>query len=635
MEANLKTSHVNRTTLALPERRLTLSTVISLSLIGISALGLLIGLTIAYLNFRTQLRAQLRQRLLDVISIAVLQQNGDEFLSIKSNLDPAYETIRLQNLKIRATDPDLRFVYTMRFDNKGLYFVVDATNPGEPGASAYGERYLKPGPVLATNFKTIDHPLVENDFYTDEYGSFLSAYAPFYTSHAQLAGIIAIDISAAKVLGQERQVLIQFVSIFFLLLPLVGFVGWLIGNRLAEPIKSLTATAKHFSEGDLSFRPIIRTNFYEIRVLREVFFSMSDQMQSLVTNLEQRITERTQSLEHRSAEIQTASLIARETAAAPDLDSLLDRAAQLIMEKFSYYHTGIYLVDDNGEYVVLRAAGGDAGQLMIKRKYKVKIGEPILVGYVAKTGTSQVILDVASDSTYDKNPLLPYTRAEMALPLKVKDRIIGVLDIQSDKTNPFDQNSISIMQILTDQINTSIEKAQLLQGLQQNAVELQQALRENTSRTWQNFLEQNRGLTGYRYDGTTFEHLSELPVISTKNEIGNPINTLAVPIRLRGQTLGILNLQFQSTEIPQETLELVEEAANRLALALENARLVQDAQRLAMRERQINVISAQVQQSTNLETLLQNTVRELGNALGMPKTFIQIGLVNPGTKTDQ
>ena len=80
---------------------------------------------------------------------------------------------------------------------------------------------------------------------------------------------------------------------------------------------------------------------------------------------------------------------------------------------------------------------------------------------------------------------------------------------------------------------------------------------------------------------------------------------------------------------------MVEEAADRLALALENARLVQDAQRLAMRERQINVISAQVQQSTNLETLLQNTVRELGNALGMPKTFIQIGLVNSGPKKDQ
>ena len=123
--------------------------------------------------------------------------------------------------------------------------------------------------------------------------------------------------------------------------------------------------------------------------------------------------------------------------------------------------------------------------------------------------------------------------------------------------------------------------------------------------------------------------------VTVKRETKKSSNTLAVPIRLRGQTLGLLNLQFQGTDIPQETQRVVEEAANRLALALENARLVQDAQRLAMRERQINVISAQVQQSTNLDILLQNTVRELGNALGTPKTFIQIGLVNSEPKKDQ
>jgi HAMP domain-containing protein len=168
----------------------------------------------------------------------------------------------------------------MRFDNNGLYFVVDATNPGEPGASAYGERYIEPGPVLANNYKTIDRPLVETNFYTDEYGTFLSAYAPFYTSHAQLAGIIGADISAEKILYRERQVLLQFVIIFILFLPIVGYIGWLIGNRLAEPIRSLTAAAKRISEGDPSHRPNIRTGFSEVRSLRDAFFSMSDQLLS-------------------------------------------------------------------------------------------------------------------------------------------------------------------------------------------------------------------------------------------------------------------------------------------------------------------------------------------------------------------
>ncbi|MGB8213412.1 MAG: GAF domain-containing protein [Anaerolineales bacterium] len=373
----------------------------------------------------------------------------------------------------------------------------------------------------------------------------------------------------------------------------------------------------------------------------------NQELQTLRADLEKRVSERTIDLERRNLEIQTASLIARDTALAADIDSLLDRAAQLIKDKFGYYHTGIYLIDDNGEYAALRAAGGDAGQLMLKRKYKVRVGEAGIIGYVAQAGISRIILDVATEDTYFKNPLLPYTRSEMTLPLKVTNRILGVLDIQSDKINAFDQNSISIMQVVTDQISISIERVQLHQGLQQNTVALQQALQENTSRTWRNFLEQNRGNVGYRYDGVTVESLLELPADSItsveENEPANsprsegakPGNIVAVPIRLRGQTLGTLNLRFQTNEVSQETLQLVEEAANRLALALENARLVQDAQRLAMRERQINIISAQAQQSTNLETLLQNTVRELGNTLGMPKTFIQIGLVQSGPEKNQ
>jgi GAF domain-containing protein len=90
--------------------------------------------------------------------------------------------------------------------------------------------------------------------------------------------------------------------------------------------------------------------------------------------------------------------------------------------------------------------------------------------------------------------------------------------------------------------------------------------------------------------------------------------------------LGVLNIRFQTGDVPAETTRLVEEATGRLALALENARLVQDARRLATRERQIGSISAQIQQSTDLETVLQNTVRELGNTLGVPRAFIQIGL---------
>jgi nitrate/nitrite-specific signal transduction histidine kinase len=431
------------------------------------------------------------------------------------------------------------------------------------------------------------------------------------------------------------RVAIASAGIILALATMTGLGGILLARRLSVPLLKLTETATAIAAGDLDRRANIKSRD-EVGALATAFNNMTDQLKTLIGNLEERVDERTQILERRSLELQTAAQVARDASIAQNIESLLERAAILLHDKFNYYHIGLFLLDDNEEYAVLRAAGGDAGQLMLARKHKLKVGETGIVGHVAQTGEPRIALDVGTDAVHFQNPLLPYTRSEMALPIKVENHIIGVLDVQSDKVNAFDQNSISIMQIVTDQVGVAIERTRLLEELVQNAAAVEQSSQEYTARTWRSFLQQARKTMGYRYEGVSIETMTELPVESQaalqQGEAiiiggdGKKQSHLAVPIRLRGQTLGILSLRFQSTEIPQETLQLITEAADRLALALENARLVQDAQRLATRERQINMISAQVQQSTDLETVLQNTIRELGNTLGVPKTFIQIGI---------
>ena len=431
------------------------------------------------------------------------------------------------------------------------------------------------------------------------------------------------------------KVAIASTGIIIALATLAGLGGILLARRLSIPLVKLTETATAIAAGDLDRRANINSRD-EVGALAAAFNHMTDQLRTLIGSLEERVDERTRILEIRSLELQTAAQVARDASIAQNTESLLERAAVLLHDKFNYYHIGIFLLDDNEEYAVLRAAGGDAGQLMLARKHKLKVGETGIVGHVAQTGEPRIALDVGADATHFQNPLLPYTRSEMGLPIKVENHVIGVLDVQSDKVNAFDQNSISIMQIVTDQIGVAIERTRLLDELVQNASAVEQSSQEYTARTWRSFLQQARRNLGYRYEGVSVETISDLPAETyVALERAEPVvlgsdgkgSTLAVPIRLRGQTLGILSLKFQSVEVPKETLQLVEEAADRLALALENARLVQDAQRLATRERQINTISAQVQQSTDLETVLQNTIRELGNTLGVPKTFIQIGMV--------
>jgi GAF domain-containing protein/HAMP domain-containing protein len=420
----------------------------------------------------------------------------------------------------------------------------------------------------------------------------------------------------------------------------IAILGALFTIRtLSTPLSNLELSARNLAAGDLTARATVE-EADEIGVVANAFNDMAGKLKNLVTNLEDRVAERTRDLETRSIELRTAAQIARDASLAQNTEDLLSHTTRLIRERFGFYHVGIFLIDDNGEFAVLRAAGGEAGQLLLANKHKLKVGEVGIVGFVAKTGDPRIALDVGADAVHFKNPLLPYTRSEMALPLKLNERLIGVLDIQSDKVNAFNQDDITIMQILTDQVSVSIERTRLLQELERNAGEMEQALQEYTSRGWRSLLQQGRKNQGYRYEGINIEPVFNPPPenlkaltagtsVIIKGDHGKPGNILAVPIRLRGQTLGTLNLRFQGNEIPTESIKLIEEAAGRLALALENARLVQEAQRLARRERQINVISAQVQQSTDLETVLLNTIRELGNTLDVPKTFIQIGFLPP------
>ncbi len=458
-----------------------------------------------------------------------------------------------------------------------------------------------------------------------------------------LNAVLVAEVPQSRIYISLQSIIVTN-SIIALVSAAIAVVGALYTIRtLSIPLANLEKAARQVAEGNLGAVTTIEQED-EIGTVAKTFNEMTNQLRTSVTKLEEMVSERTRDIELRSAELRTAAQIARDASLAQNTEELLAHTTRLIRERFGFYHVGIFLIDDNREFAVLRAAGGEAGQLMLANKHKLKIGEVGIVGFVAETGDARIALDVGSDAIHFRNPLLPYTRSEMALPLKVRGQVIGVLDVQSDKVNAFDQDDITIMQILTDQLSVAIERTRLLQELERNAAEMERSLQEYTSRGWRTLLQQGRRNQGYRYEGVAMEPVTSLNsddidtaisdtsmiIKGENNKVGS---VLAVPIRLRGQTLGTLKLKFQGNEVPNESIKIVEEAASRLALALENARLVLDAQRLARRERQINLVTAQVQQSADLETVLQNTIRELGNALDVPRAFIQIGIV-PEKDTD-
>jgi GAF domain-containing protein len=347
---------------------------------------------------------------------------------------------------------------------------------------------------------------------------------------------------------------------------------------------------------------------------------------------------RTRKLERRAGQLRAAAEVTRDTTAARELDELLDRAVNMIRRRFGFYHAGVFLVDEANEWAVLRAATGDAGRQLLEQGHRLRVGKSGIVGYVADTGDPRIALDVGVDAVHFRNPLLPETRSEMALPLRIGRRIIGALDIQSQEEAAFDDEDVSILQTIADQLAVAIENARLLQEMQQALHELEIASRRYTQETWQTGADRT---LGYRYRLMDIEPVMEQSSearrawlegqsLITKAEPSgsggqDAVSTAAIPIKLRGQVIGVLSLRSSKEDIAPRTVAQIEEVADRLAMALENARLLEETQRRARREQLLGEMTARFTQSLDMDTLLRAAVRELGQLPNVAEASVHVG----------
>jgi GAF domain-containing protein len=176
-----------------------------------------------------------------------------------------------------------------------------------------------------------------------------------------------------------------------------------------------------------------------------------------------------QETQRRATQLATAAAVARDATAILDVDHLLDETMDLISKQFGFYHAGVFLLDERDEYAVLQAASSEGGRRMLERGHKLRVGEIGIVGYVASTGEPRVALDVGEDTAHFAHPDLPNTRSEMALPLKVQDRVIGVLDVQSTQEAAFSEDDVAVLQTMADQLATAIANARLFEQVQRRA----------------------------------------------------------------------------------------------------------------------------------------------------------------------
>ncbi len=368
----------------------------------------------------------------------------------------------------------------------------------------------------------------------------------------------------------------------------------------------------------------------EIGALAVTFVDMRQYIATLVEDLTERV-------HNRVRDVEATQEISRAAATQRNLQTLMNRVVNLIVEKFpNIYHAQIFLLDEERRYAVLRASTGEIGKEMLAHGHRLAVGSVSVIGQVTEEGQIIIARDTATSEVHRENEFLPDTLAELAIPLRFGDTIIGALDVQSKLRNSFTEDQVSVLVTMADQLAVAIQNAYFYEEAQRRLHALEQNNKEKTIRAWEEYLHAERAtlLTGEAGNptGNDLSPLRREALSTGKPAIGQLTerNTIpfAIPITLRGQILGAVEWELPEMDFDRNKVSLAEELVNRLAVSLDNARLFQESQRSAERERIVNDIAAKITGQTDIDEILRIAVREVGQALSAPMVNVHLDLAN-------
>ncbi len=404
----------------------------------------------------------------------------------------------------------------------------------------------------------------------------------------------------------------------------------LFNQLITQPVNQLREAMQAVNQGDFEAPVDVPKRRDEIGQLTGTFVDMREHVHALLRDLETRIAERIR-------DINATHQVSRFAVAQRDLQTLMDEAVNLIIQHFpNIYHAQIFLLNDDRDYAILRASTGEVGQVLLKRGHRLAVGSISVIGQVTKQGDVVVARDTATSQVHRRNEFLPDTRAELAIPLRIGEQVIGALDVQSKQRNAFSQDEILVLQTMADQLAVAIENARLYQESLRRMADIERANREATLATWQEYIYTRRQRALASEAGVpTGSDLSDLRQRAIREgrvvvgeATGHGTVPVAVPIKLSGQTLGAVEWELPAEHLDNNKLQLAQELANRLAISLDNARLFEDSQRAAERERIVNTIAAKLTPQTEIAEILQTAVREVGQALRAPQVNIRLHQAN-------
>ncbi len=481
--------------------------------------------------------------------------------------------------------------------------------------------------LALTNSNT--EPFFTTDISPNKSGTDTVAVANMQTQPWKVIYSQPTDVLLSEV---QRQTYTNAFIVFAVAIALI-FIALFSTRWFTAPIIQLTKTANTVAQGNLNERSNI-TSSDELGTLASAFNDMTGRLQETLGTLEIRVEERTQALA-------TVADIGTATSTIMDVDKLLYAVVELSKERFNLYHSHIYLLDDTGENLVLAAGAGEPGRVMVSEGRSISLSrEQSLVARAARERRGVTINDVTQAPDFLPNPLLPETRSELAVPMIVGNKVIGVFDIQSDQIGRFTESDVNIQTTLAAQIGVSMQNAKQVQrsitlaaelsGFQ-NAVSeaaiiattdvsgkidmVNQKLIDISKYSREELIGQDHRMLNSGYHPKEFIRDLWVTIANGRvwrNEIKNKakdgsfywVDTTIAPIlNEQGKPVKYVAIRFDITQRKEFELEATKRAAH--VQALDN-------------------ITQKIQSATKIETALQIAARELGHALGMKPTSVSI-----------
>jgi signal transduction histidine kinase/HAMP domain-containing protein len=367
------------------------------------------------------------------------------------------------------------------------------------------------------------------------------------------------------------------IALFVAITALVGLAAVFLARLITNPIVQLKTVAESLASGDLSVEAKVTTQD-EVGTLATAFNNMTSQLRNLVGSLEQRVADRTHDLE-------LASEVGRAvTEKVADLNDMLTTAAEMIRARFGLYYTQVYLSDPARSLLLLRAGTGEVGEALLKRNHRLAIDYNSLNGRAVLEKNPVIVADTLEDPYFKPNPLLPKTRSEMAVPLISGDRVLGVLDMQSEQAGALSESILPAFEALAGQLAIAIQNSELFAETERARAEVESQARRLTRAGWEDYMD---AIHKPEQSSYMFAQNQIVTLSSTDAPPAGNGNALSLPLEITGEAIGSINVELENDAWTTDKKELVQNVARQVVQQIENLRLLETAERYRTEAEQI------------------------------------------------